>query len=439
VLARELREARGGLDAFAGGDTGTDARAVFSWSYHMLSGPAAKLFRLLGLHPGPDIGIPAAASLAGLHSGQIRPLLAELAHAHLVTEHAPGRYGFHDLLRSYATELAHRHDPGPGAALRRVLDHYLHLAYGAALLLNPHREPITPISAGPGTADEEIPDYERALAWFTAEHAVLLAAVRQADRTGLDVHAWQLAWTLANYLHRRGHWDDLAGTQRTALAAARRLADPAAQATAHRYLANAYSELGNFDDAQAELRQALEIYAMLDQPVAEAHTHIDLGRVCERQERRPDALRHALLALDLFRAAGHLAGQAAALNAVGWLHALAGEGEQALLHCQQALVLHQKTGERHGQAATWDSIGYAHHVLGDHDEAIACYRQARDLYRSMGDRYNEAEILIHLGESHREAGSPAEAERAWRGALDILDQLDHPEADRVRTKLSAAG
>src|SRR5215469_12527863 len=77
-LADELGETRGRLRALEGGDPRTDLRAVFSWSYQALSGPAARLFRLLGLHAASDIGISAAASLAGQPHGPVRALLAEL-------------------------------------------------------------------------------------------------------------------------------------------------------------------------------------------------------------------------------------------------------------------------------------------------------------------------------------------------------------------------
>jgi hypothetical protein len=106
---------------------------VFSWSYHALTPLAARLFRHLGLHPGPDITAPAAASLAGLPIDQARPLLAELTRVSLIAKHVPGRYTLHDLLRAYATHLAHTHDTDQQrhAATHRILDHYLHTAHTA--------------------------------------------------------------------------------------------------------------------------------------------------------------------------------------------------------------------------------------------------------------------------------------------------------------------
>src|SRR6185437_14903204 len=179
VLATELREATHALDPFQGGDLATDVRAVFSWSYRALSPGAARLFRLLGLHPGPDIGLAAAASLAAAGPDRVRVPLAELTRAHLLAEHAPGRYAFHDLLRSYAAEQALAHDgqEARDAAVHRVLDHYLHTAGRAAMLLEPHSPPLTLIPAQPGVTLGEPATAEDALAWFTAEHAALLAAV----------------------------------------------------------------------------------------------------------------------------------------------------------------------------------------------------------------------------------------------------------------------
>src|SRR5262249_28319741 len=139
ALADELRQARGGLRGFDGGEVGVDVRAVFSWSYQRLDPLAARVFRLLGLHPGPGITAAAAASLAGVDIVRARRALADLAGCHLVEERVPGRFGFHDLLRAYATELAETHDTDDErrAARQRMMDHYLHTAHTAHLLLQP--------------------------------------------------------------------------------------------------------------------------------------------------------------------------------------------------------------------------------------------------------------------------------------------------------------
>src|SRR6204780_4440335 len=134
ALAAELADSAGRLDALDAADPGSSVRAVFSWSVRQLTGEAVRMFWLLGIHPGPDICAPAAASLAGRGQPQARRLLRELADAHLIAEHVPGRYAFHDLLRAYAAEQACDADSDTDRreATGRVLDHYLHTAAHAA-------------------------------------------------------------------------------------------------------------------------------------------------------------------------------------------------------------------------------------------------------------------------------------------------------------------
>jgi tetratricopeptide (TPR) repeat protein/transcriptional regulator with XRE-family HTH domain len=436
-IANELAEARTGLDALAGKEPTIDLRAVFSCSYHTLSPDAARLFRLLGLHPGPDISAPGAASLAGLPPPEMRPLLGGLTRAHLLTEPAPGRYRFHDLLRAYATELAERHDADHDrhAATVRTLDHYLHTAHRAARLLNPTGDQIAADPPRPGTTPEPLADYAQALAWLTTEHPVLVAAVDHSSRTGLDTHTWQLAWTLVSFLSRLGHWQDYATTQSAAVAAARRLGDPTTQARTHRYLGQAYSRLGRFDDAHTQFRSSLDLATRAGDRIRQADAHLNLGGNRERQGRYAEALDHARQALDLHQSAGHQVGQADALNAVGWCHARLGDYRQALTYCQQALGLHQASGNRNGQAGTWDSLGYAHHHLGQHTQAITCYQRAIQLLHDLADRPREASTLTRLGDTQHTAGNPHAARTAWQHALSILTDLDHPDTLIVQTRL----
>jgi tetratricopeptide (TPR) repeat protein len=437
ILAEELRDAGQRLNLLTTDDQASNVRTVFSWSYHALTLDAARLFRLLGLHPGPDISTPATASLAALTPSRVRPVLAELTRANLIVEHTPGRYTFHDLLRAYATDLAHTVDPGQqrAAATHRTLDHYLHTAYSADRLLSPTRDPITLAPPQPGVTTEQPADHQQALAWLNAEHAVLLAAIHHAATTGFDTHTWQLAWTLQNFLDLQGHWQDQAHTGQLALAAAHRLDDQPAQAQIHRSLANAYTELGHFDNAHSQLRHSLNLYRQSGNQVGQARVHLTLAKMWELQGRRTEALNSARQALDLYQSTDHRRGQALALNSVGWCHALLGDHEQALTPCQQALTLLQELDDHHGQANTWDSLGYIHHHLGHHAEAVTCYQHAINLFRDVGDRHQEAVSLINLGDAHI-TDNPDAANHAWQQALNILTDLNHPDAEYVRSKLA---
>jgi DNA-binding SARP family transcriptional activator len=436
ALAAELRDAAGGLDALHGGDAVTEVRQVFSWSYRALSEGAARLFRQLGVHPGPDVSAPAVASLGAVAVDQARPLLAELTRANLLSEHRPGRYSFHDLLRAYAAEVGRTEDPAArqDAARQRMFDHYLHTANTATAVLYHARDPISVDAASPGTAPERHVDNGGALAWFTAEHPVLLRIVDATTAAGAHRHTWQLSWAVAPFLSRQGHLRDLLVTQQAALAAAQRLSDVVGQATAGRTLAAAYAMLGHHDEAHAHAQLALDVLGPAGDPVVRGQTHHTVGSLLERSGRHREALHHAQRALSLFQTTGHPIG--ATLSLVGWLHAQLHEHESAIAVCQQALVLHRAAGDRGGQANAWDTVGYAHHHLGRHDEAVGCYRQAVALFRDVGDRCSEAEALDHLGDAHRAVGDDYAAHRVWAEALGICDELALPGANGIRAKLN---
>jgi DNA-binding XRE family transcriptional regulator len=120
-------------------DPEVGVRAAFDHSYAVLHPDAQRLFRLLGLVPGPEATPNAAAALAGTAPDAAARLLGRLAAAHLLEVHAPDRYSLHDLLRLYASQRAEREDSGAErqAAVRRLFDWYLHTADSAARLLYP--------------------------------------------------------------------------------------------------------------------------------------------------------------------------------------------------------------------------------------------------------------------------------------------------------------
>jgi DNA-binding SARP family transcriptional activator/tetratricopeptide (TPR) repeat protein len=439
-LVADLADEQRRLDRLdVDGDPRTAVRAVFSWSYQQLGDESARMFRLLGIHPGPDITAAAAASLAAIAEAGARGLLRELARAHLIAEHAPGRYGVHDLLRAYAAEQAQHTDSDTGRreATGRVLDHYLHTAATAARLLDPAKEPVVLAPPRPGAAAGQPADDRQALAWFEAEHQVLLAAVTLAAGSGFDAHAWQLPWAMAPFLLARGHWQEWAATQRTALAAATRLADTTAQAVCSRLLALACTNLGDYDQALGNYASSLTLYQRLGNHVGEARVHQNLGVLAERQGRCAGALGHAEQALRLFKAVGDMANEAAALHNIGWYHGLLGDYQQARAFCRQALTLSTEIGHRWLEGHAWCSLGYAEHHLGNLAEAAACYQRALSLARDAGDRFLEAETLTHLGDTRHAAGGPTQAREAWEQALAILDDLQHPDVGQVRAKLAS--
>jgi len=345
----------------------------------------------------------------------------------------------HDLLRAYATEQAQAQDSDRArhTALGRLLDHYLHTACTAALLLEPSLAPVIPVPPRPGVVLAGTATAEEALSWFTAEHAALVAGVPMAAGAGFGTHAWQLAWALTTFLLRLGRWDDQLLVQDIALAAAGRSNDLAGQAHARHGIALAYARSGQFSEAGPHFRDALRRFGMLGDQVSQARIHSSLTWLAERAERPADALRHSLLALELYRAGNHAAMLPTALNDVGYCHALLGRYQQAIACCEEALAANQALGERSGESDTWDSLGYIHHQLGDYQQAVRCYERSLSLCRELTDRYNEAGTLDHIGDAHCGMGDLDAARRAWRQAARIFDDLDHPDSDRVRAKLRA--
>jgi DNA-binding SARP family transcriptional activator/tetratricopeptide (TPR) repeat protein len=436
-LAAELRDARNRLDALEEGDAATDVRAVLSWSYDQLSPAAARMFRLLGLHPGPDVSLSAAASLAGISRAEAGTALRELTRTHMAAEHLPGRFTFHDLLRVYAADQAERLDPEPerSAAVQRMLDHYLHTAMAASQRFSPFRSPLRLPAPAPGVLPAEMSDKDQAMAWFDAEAPVLLALVEYASANGFDTHAWQLPWTLGPFFHRRGRWRSYAASQRTALAAAQRLDDTLALAHAHHLLGHAQLQMSDYEAAEPNFRRALDLFRELQDRANEAVVLNGLGGMLEKQERYEEALAVALDALRMLKAAGHWWTQATLENGVGWLYAHLGQYDNALSHCQRALSLHRESGHRGGAADTMDSLGYIYLHLGDLAQAQAHYLQAIDAYREIGAPFGEGNSLAGLGDVLLRGGDPDAARALYLQSAAILDALPHPLADVVRGKL----
>src|SRR5262249_39303954 len=141
---------------------------------------AARLFRLLSYHWGPDISATACASLLGVSPREGRTAIAELSRTRLVTEHVPGRFLLHDLVRAYGMELSQEVDTQEDRtlAIRRILNYYLQTAHAANILLHAHQITALP-PAVPGVTPERIPDYAAANRWLATEYRVLMMAVDQ--------------------------------------------------------------------------------------------------------------------------------------------------------------------------------------------------------------------------------------------------------------------
>ncbi|GIG71004.1 AfsR/SARP family transcriptional regulator [Phytomonospora endophytica] len=436
VLAAELERTRGDLTAFGDDDPATDVRAVFSWSYRAVSPPAARLFRLLSLHPGPEIGTAVAASIAAIPPEEAKRRLDELVGVHLLTERAPGRHVFHDLLRVYAAERNHAEDPAEErtAATRRVADHYLHTGARARELLVPGAPRLPLPDAGPEIAAESPATMDEALEWFDRERTNLRAAFGRCRSDGFDLHTRRLAWIQSEYQGLRGHLDELISMQHTALESARRDADPEAEIYAHRALTIANARRDDYDAAEEHIAAALSLCGDKD-PVTTGTLHRNYTVILDRLGRPSEALRHCRASLEAFERTDVTRGRALALAGIGWFSVLEGDLETGIDHAVRALTLFEEIGADDLTGGALDTLGLAHHRLGEPDTAISYYERALAGCRRRGDRGNTAGVLDHLGDVHADAGRADAARRSWAEALAIFEELREARAADVREKL----
>jgi DNA-binding SARP family transcriptional activator/Tfp pilus assembly protein PilF len=348
------------------GDPQATVRAAFDDSYQRLPVDVRRLFRLLGLVPGPEVSVPAAAALAAVPLDRAEALLDALDGAHLAEPHGRGRFALHDLLRLYAAEQSERDDREPerAAAIGRLLSWYLHTADAAASLLYAQvvRLPVPPVEVmpPPGLGDNAALASE----WLDAERANLVAAVVHAAEHGHLRAAWLLADTLRGYFWLRRHTVDWLAVAQAALAAATAAGDLAGQAAAR-------FSLGSADLATGRLPQAIDHYTAA-------------GALAQR--------------------AGWVEGRAAILGYLGGVYLDAGELSRAADHYNQALALDRHTGWLGGQAYALGSLGRVYRELGKLSMAADHYRQALELYREIGAPEGEANALINLGEVSNDLG-----------------------------------
>ncbi|QHF98680.1 hypothetical protein DEH18_20555 [Streptomyces sp. NHF165] len=421
-LVADLRDESALWNALSTGDDAEAeaVRTVFAWSYRALPPEAARLFRLLGLHPGPEFATGAAAALAEDTERHVRQTLDVLVGAHLLEQKGPDRYGFHDLLRAYATDLA-REEEEPehcSAALRRLLDWYLHTALAARELLSPGREPV---GAGPpadGVTPVSFSDYDAAVGWVEREQANFPPVVRAAERSGCDRHARLLAEVLFDARAPSAPKTEWIGVAEAGLSSSRRAGDRSGEATLLHYLGFAHRSLNALDRSIACHEQALAIRRELGDRWGETDVLNALGlvhlerRQLDRAEARFDE------AMQLFRQLGDQQSVDLTLsNRAGARHD-AGRTREAADDMEQALAGHRAHGDKAYLGDALCATSLIRLELGDHEAAHALASEAVDLALELRDHTLEGYWLLALGAAQRAEGEHAGALASYhRSAL----------------------
>jgi tetratricopeptide (TPR) repeat protein len=410
---------------------------VFSWSYTAQTADAQRMFRLASVPAALDISIPGAAALAAASQAEARRLLEALADMHLIEEHAPGRYRFHDLLRSYAAEAAQadENNAARAAAIHRVLTWYLHTAEAASRRLEPARRP-TPVGAAPPHC-QPLPftTYDQALAWCDTEHENLVAAIAQAAATGHDDIGWKLPIALFMFFTLRRRWADLRVAMTVAVSCARRCSDQHGMAWASDCLGHAHLQLQDYGEALRCYQLALSTRHKIGDRRGEGAALNNLGCTYEVTGQHADAARCYQQALSIARQIGDRYGEAIALSNLGETYHHLGRLSAALDCLARSLPIIRETGGLQPEGQALHQLAATHLAAGQHPQAEETYRQALAVRRRAGDRHGEAETLRDAGDLLHHLGRPRAARASWHQALAVFEELGDPQVDELRARL----
>ncbi len=435
-FAAELRDL--GLDALDDANPTASLPAVLSWSMRALTTEQRLAFGLLGIAPGADIGLPAAASLTALSLPRARLVLRALEETSLLHRQGHDRYSMHDLIRDHAASTAHQHLPADTRqmALLRLIEFYLRTARAADMLLEPMHSPSPLDERGPGCEPFPLTTRVEAGEWFAAELPNLLAAQRLAVEQGWRKAVWQFAWSLDIILRRQGRTRDRLATWRAGLAAVDHDDPPEVHVEIHENLGHAAAYVGLRDEATKNLKHALTLAEQTCDVGSQARIHVALAQAYGQHNLPHAALNHATSALRLHQDIDLPMAKAIALNSVGWYNARLGRYDQARIHCEAALLLARRVRHPDIEADILDSLGYIANHTGNHHDAVEHYRSALGLYRAASADYYFADTLGRLGHAYYALGRFEQTRMVWLEALEFFRQQGRDEdAEQVRRQL----
>ncbi|MGH3716189.1 MAG: BTAD domain-containing putative transcriptional regulator [Micromonosporaceae bacterium] len=434
-LAADLRAHR--LEALSDPDDPTaDPRTVFSWSYRGLEPESARLFRLLSLHPGSDVSLPAAAALTGDSPAVARRLLDRLVSVHLLEATAVGRYRLHDLLRAYAAEqvLAETEPDERQAVTRRILDWYLQSANQAnrALKLGPPLDVLAP--ADSDLEPIRFADNSQALAWFHAELPTVVSVVQYAGDHGFPVHAYQIAWVLAAPCELTGRLDEWLPMAEASYRSAQSL-DNVAKYRATHGMGVVLNYLGRLSEAERYKREALRHAQDGDNPKSVVSALNSLGSLRMSQGQWLAALEYWHEALGIARA-NDLGFQAAhCLLNIGAEEANHGRYDDGIRHGEEALAAYQELDATFHQGMALSNLADAYARAGRLQQALECCDRATEVL-SRTEGTVPVTFAMEMASIYARADRPDQARALLRRSIDGLHGSDHPKLAEARQALA---
>ncbi|MER7845127.1 tetratricopeptide repeat protein [Kitasatospora sp. NPDC096077] len=462
-LIQDLRDESSLWDALSSEDEGESeaVRSVFAWSYRALPVDAARLFRMLGLHPTGEFSVASAAALVAISTRQVSRLLDGLVASHMIEQTARDRYRFHDLLRAYAVDQVRREqEPDESeCAVRRVLAWYLHTADAAQVRIAPHESRVALAALEPEVKPAAFSDAAAAWEWFEAERENLASVTRTAAALGLDACVWQLAIVLRAFYMQRNTFQDWFATSHLGLEAARRGGDRHAQAELHESLGMAYTQSSRLDQAAEEYEAALVVRRELDDLAGEAltlnglallrlrrhqllgaqeaferaralfqalgdtywepRTAVNLAEVQAGLGQLAEAERVVCAGLESFRAVADRRAEGNALRILSRVQLEGGRTDEALESAQRAVDLAMDLNSPVAEAHWLTQLGHVQRAVGRCADALASYQRAAVLQRSLGDRSREALAWDGAGLAYLELGRAQEASEFHRRAVAV--------------------
>jgi tetratricopeptide (TPR) repeat protein len=426
-IVTELADDHNRLDVLSHGDDEKMAlRVVFDWSYERLAPKQAYLFRRLGLHPGPDISFEAAVAVSEQEPYEVRRLLETLTAAHLIEPTAAGRYRFHDLLHTYAADLAHRHDCADDRdrALQSFFAWYAHTAWVCDELLFPAFYRL-PLGDAEPVEPSRITDGEQALNWLTLEQENILAALHDAlDHRWFD-HVMRLAAS-ARFLFLQGSWEKLLEANSLGLVAAQSKRDTAAEAMFHTHRSENLLSMGQWAEAEKAANQALFLACDIDDRIQQAYALNSLGLMQAKQGRFDVALTFLRDAMELTSDSDTSRLDAIMEGNMAQAYAGLGRHDEALTHGTHSLSLRRRVGDRGGEPYALNIVAQARQGMGEHQTAIELCREAIAIGRESRAHSGVAESLATMAVSLHHVGDVNAAIASAHEAAMVFDNFGRP-------------
>jgi len=426
-LVTRLRDDSGRLGHLR--DEDRSITALFDASYAGLYEDEQRMFRSLGLIPGPDTDAYAAAHLLGTDLRSAERLLESLLDHNLLLQPTPARYRLHDLLRDYARTRAEDDTVAArGAAVERLLDYYQHTAYLADRRLIGRTRP-GPQPGGPARDPvPDLPDRPGALAWLRTERANLTAARTAAVDPGRLI---ALASSMAAFLHHDGPWTEAEAIHRDAADLARKLGQPVKEANALMDIGRILNVSGQLSSAVDLFERALSGYLRIGDSLGQANALYDIGRIKHVNGDSSTAAGLLEQALAGYRRTGDEQGEVNALTELARVWQVSGREQAAFDVLLEALPLHRRLGDDLGVANTLIDLAYALVIEGSFAAATDHARQALELYRIQGSRHGEANALGLLGQNLMTTGDYDGATRAFESALVIHRDIGFRQGEGI--------